>query len=353
MSVKNSLLTVSVLGLSFFLMAAAPPHLDRQKVLYGCGTCHVGFNFGTGGGPGGCVICHGSASKLSRRPFAPGIQLKNIEAEFKKPYRHPTFDVRGVHSKNEVLPETDPRAPRHAECTDCHNPHFVSRENKFAGIKGKRVGNFIASIKEEYELCYKCHAESANLPGRSTNKRAEFALTNASFHPVEGEGKNSAVLSLIRPYREKKTNPNDVSIVGCRDCHGSDDANGPKGPHGSSYQYLLVDNFSTKDGQPESQYAYALCYRCHNRNSILGDESFKYHALHIQGKSGTIDTGTSCFTCHNSHGSPENRYLIRFNPEIVTPNSKGLLKFVEKGVATFRGECYLTCHGVDHNPKSY
>jgi hypothetical protein len=30
-----------------------------------------------------------------------------------------------------------------------------------------------------------------------------------------------------------------------------------------------------------------------------------------------------------------------------------MLKFVEKGVSTFRGECYLSCHGVEHNPKSY
>jgi hypothetical protein len=26
---------------------------------------------------------------------------------------------------------------------------------------------------------------------------------------------------------------------------------------------------------------------------------------------------------------------------------------VEKGVSSFHGECYLSCHGVDHNPKSY
>jgi hypothetical protein len=30
-----------------------------------------------------------------------------------------------------------------------------------------------------------------------------------------------------------------------------------------------------------------------------------------------------------------------------------MLKFVEKGSSKFSGECYLKCHGVDHNPKSY
>jgi Zn finger protein HypA/HybF involved in hydrogenase expression len=353
MPLKSSYLMVLLLVLSFFLVAAGPnvpSHLDRQKVKYGCTTCHVGFSLRTGGGSDRCINCHGSSSKV---PIAPGIKLKNIEAEFHKTYRHPTFDVRGMHNSGETLPETDPRAPRHADCVDCHHPHFVSPENKFAGIRGKRVGNVIADITQEYELCYKCHAESANLPGRFTNKRAEFALTNPSFHPVEGEGKNLAVVSLLKPYREKKTTPSDISTIGCGDCHASDSADSPKGPHGSSYPYILVENYSTKDNQPESPFAYALCYRCHNRTSILGDESFRFHALHIKGKGATGADGTSCYTCHNSHGSSEHRYLIRFSMDVVSPNSQGLLKFAETGVSTFHGECYLSCHGVDHNPKSY
>ncbi|RNC68722.1 MAG: cytochrome C [Desulfuromonadales bacterium] len=348
------------------LMVSAAPiqggvHLDRKVVPRGCSTCHLKFNFKAGGGPDTCVICHGDPSRLARQysnmpsGFAPKAgTLKNVEAEFSKPHRHPTFDVRGVHKGGETLPETDERIPRHADCVDCHNPHFVTPANKFAGIRGKRVGNLVTSISKEFELCYKCHAESANLPGRFTNKRAEFVLSNASFHPVEGEGKNSAVVSLLKPYREKKVNAGDVSTISCGDCHGSENPDSPQGPHGSLYEHILVDNYSTKDNQSETPFAYALCYRCHNRASILGNESFRYHAQHIQGKGGTTgSTGTSCYTCHNSHGSQENRYLIRFNPTVVSPNSKGMLKYVEKGVSTFRGECYLSCHGVDHNPKVY
>lgn len=212
----------------------------------------------------------------------------------------------------------------------------------------------LSEITQEYELCYRCHAESANLPGRFTNKKAEFALTNPSFHPVEGEGKNLAVVSLIKPYREKLINPGDVSTFGCDGCHGSDNSASPRGPHGSNNQYILVENYSVKDNQPESSFTYALCYRCHSRTSILGDESFRFHSLHIKGKTGGPGgDGTSCHTCHNSHGSTEYRYLISFNKDVVTPNSKGILKFVETGTYAFHGECYLSCHGVDHNPKSY
>src|SRR6185369_16431577 len=258
----------------------------------------------------------------------------------------------GRHSANEILPEVDPKALRHADCVDCHHPHFVTKENKFAGVKGKRVVGQTVVATRESEICYRCHGDSVNLPGKYTNKRIEFALSNPSFHPVEGEGKNSAVISLVRPYHEKKVAPTDVSVISCSDCHGNDDSNGPKGVHGSRYRYILKDNFDASDNISESPQTYALCYRCHSRTSILANESFKFHSLHINGKAFSR-LGTSCYTCHNSHGSTEYKNLIMFNRTVVSPNSKGLLKFVEKGTSKFSGECYLTCHGVEHSPKSY
>lgn len=173
----------------------------------------------------------------------------------------------------------------------------------------------------------------------------EFALTNQSFHPVEGEGKNLAVISLIRPYRERKSSSSDVSILSCADCHGSYTPDLPQG--------LLTDNYATGDGIVESSFAYALCYKCHNRSSILGNGSFPSHSRHIAGEGNFKGGGTSCHTCHTSHGSVENKYLIRFNRDYVSESSTGKLKFVEKGTYAFHGECWLTCHGVDHNPKSY
>ncbi len=340
------------------LMAASlskPFHLDRQRLPYGCGSCHVGFDFRSGGGQEGCLFCHGDASKRRKGLVRSGVELKDIEVELKKTYRHPLQGTKGIHVSKEQLPETNPRAPRHSDCVDCHSPHQVSAANPFAGIKVKRTGNVVAEVTKEYELCYKCHAESANLPGRSVNKRAEFATANPSFHPVQGEGRNLAVVSLIKPYKEKRLAQTDISVIKCGDCHGSNDPDSPNGPHGSTYQYLLRDNYSTRDNEAESIFAYALCYRCHSRSSILANESFKSHATHVKGKMTATTTtgGTSCHTCHTSHGSTEYKYLIRFNTEVVSPSSSGMLKFKEKGAGAFRGECYLTCHGVDHNPKAY
>lgn len=357
---KSTLCLLLLIALQFLSPGdtGAALHMDRNNLPRECATCHYKSNLKSGGGSIGCITCHGNPQRKSgNRKMPPGsivpkANMHNIEVEFQKTYRHPTFDLPGRHIQNETLPEVDPKAPRHADCVDCHNPHYLTRENKFAGIKAKRIVNQLAEATREYEICYRCHGDSANLPGKYTNKRMEFSLNNPSFHPVEGEGKNSSVISLIRPYKEKKIVSEDVSIISCADCHGNDDRNGPKGVHGSRYQYILLDNFNADDNVHESPQAYALCYRCHSRTSILGDESFRYHALHIRGKT-FQQPGTSCFTCHNSHGSSEYKYLIKFNPSVVTPNSKGLLKFVEKGSSKFSGDCFLKCHGVDHDPKSY
>lgn len=339
--------------------ASAGVHLDKKNLPLGCATCHFKANMRGGGGSANCIICHGNPQRRINPVKVPrgavGIKsgMKNIEAEFYKTFRHPTLDAPSGRRRNDAnQPEVDPSAPRHADCVDCHHPHYVTKENKFAGLNVKKVARRLASVTEEAEVCYRCHGDSVNLPGKYTNKRIEFSPTNPSFHPVEAEGKNSTVISLIRPYKEKKIDPTDISTISCGDCHGNDDANGPQGPHGSRFRYILKDNFDASDNISEGAQVYALCYRCHSRSSILSNESFKYHSLHIQGKS-LSQYGTSCYTCHSSHGSTEYKYLIRFNTAVVSPNSKSLLKFVEKGSAKFSGECYLKCHGVEHNPKSY
>jgi len=337
-----------------------PLHLDKGVVKGGCAACHYRSYLKSGGGSTHCLYCHGSNARRATRPAAvpfdiipPRVSLVDVEKDLTKNFRHPVLDAPGIHRANEVLPERDPKAPRHAECVDCHNPHRLNPVNRFAGIGGKREGTVLTEATEEKDVCYRCHAESANLPPTSTNKRIEFSKENPSFHPVEEEGKNLAVVSLIRPYRERKVDPDDISRITCSSCHGSDDPNGTRGPHGSNTRHILNAPYSTDDLRNESDLTYALCYRCHSRQSILANESFRYHSLHIQGKNHLANEGTSCSTCHSPHGSTEYRYLIRFNRSVVSPTKEGKLMFVERGTSAFSGECYLTCHGVEHNPKSY
>lgn len=356
-------------------------HGDPSVFPKSCRTCHKGMTIALSGEEGPCLTCHASAT--NRDQMVKGGYLKttgndrsvDIEAELRKAYNHPVLTVQGVHRQFEALPEEVVNAARHSECVDCHNPHLTEKDAPFRGLKGRRVGNFIADIEQEYELCYRCHSDSANLPGNYSNKHAEFKVTNPSYHPVMDEGKNTYVISLKDPYVAKKEKPADVSRITCGDCHGSDDPNGPRGPHGSNYPGLLKLNYQTEDARSESAFAYELCYKCHDRNSILNNESFPYHALHIQGRL-TGQDGTSCFTCHDAHGSSQYQHLIRFNEDVVfetkgqaaaatsaPPNVNsgsaiettlsGKLKYDAQGYSARHGACFLNCHGVEHNPKEY
>jgi hypothetical protein len=334
-------------------------HGDRSIMPKSCRACHRGMAMRVSGEESTCLFCHGNSSDRGLMVSAGylgrsgGYELANIDAELRKPYAHPVRTVEGAHRSFEKLPEEVVSAPRHSECVDCHDPHCVDRDAPFAGLPGKRVGNFIAEIDQEYQLCYKCHSESANLPARSTDKHVEFKTTNPSFHPVEGEGANAYVISLREPYAARKQNPADISQITCGSCHGNDDPAGPKGPHGSRFRGLLKANFEMEDGRAESETSYALCYDCHDRTSILGNESFAFHAQHIQGSGAGGEGGTSCFTCHDAHGSTRYQYLIRFNEDVVLPNADLKLEFKAQGVASRHGSCLLNCHGVEHNPKEY
>lgn len=334
-------------------------HGDKRIMPRSCRACHRGMSMVIRNEEVTCLQCHGSSVKRAEMESAgylvrsSRIELANIETELRKPYNHPVLSTRGVHFRTEILPESIVNAARHSECADCHDPHLLSEETPFRGISGKRVGNFSTDITEEYELCYKCHAGSANLPADSTDKQLEFRPTNKSYHPVEKEGANAHVISLKSPYAARKERPGDISTISCSDCHGSDNENGPRGPHGSIYRGLLVANYEMEDGRSESSHAYALCYKCHDRTSILGDESFPYHSLHILGNRSRNQPGTSCFTCHDAHGSVGNQYLIRFNTDVVEENLAGKLQFKAQGVASRHGSCALNCHGVEHEPKEY
>ncbi len=355
------LLTVSTTGGVSAAQKGKLPGLHGDKTILpkSCRACHRGMSMAINGEERTCLRCHGNSSERQQMEAGGYItrgvvrDYKDIEVELRKPYSHPVLVTSGVHKQREVLPEELANAKRHAECIDCHEPHQLQKNAPFRGISKRGIGNFSADVNEEYELCYKCHAESANLPVDTTNKREEFRRTNPSFHPIEGEGANAYVISLKLPYAARKEQPGDVSTVSCSDCHGSDRDNGPRGPHGSLYRGLLVDNYEMESGRSENPRAYALCYRCHERDSILGNESFPYHAQHIQGNGTREFYGTSCFTCHDAHGSRTNQYLIRFNEEVVEPNMAGELKFRAQGVASRHGSCALSCHGVDHEPKSY
>jgi predicted CXXCH cytochrome family protein len=400
-------------------MPSNPTEDAKYTAAQGAHTGYVGVS------KNGCESCH--------RPHAPetpqrlvkfvesstcyqchngSVATLNIENEFlAKTYHHPVQITPSAHDASECptstlrpLPETSSATPRHSECVDCHNPHFANKNSAqpplvngtLLGVKGQSTGNtYILQSNNQYEICFKCHADSANKPqstdfsvvgigyGRNPqrmfevnnpnrfNTRLEFQFSS-SFHPVTRRGNLSTgpggdVPSLrpqpITPGGALITSRqlSAASYIYCSDCHNNDTGHnlgtsgGPAGPHGSNLPHLL-ERASSLEPPPATPggasagvaYAladYALCDKCHNvEGSVLRDQSFAYHGIHVR------VANAACSTCHAPHGS-QAPMLIDFDCTIVAPSSSGRLEYDRLGARA--GTCYLTCHGKDHNPATY
>jgi predicted CXXCH cytochrome family protein len=339
------------------------PHTAYTTVAdNGCENCHAPHTAGTkprllnfADEERNCFSCHSG-----------NVAVKNIQSEFNKFSVHPILNTTGVHD-----PVEDPvNAPRHVECADCHNPHAAkgttasapNAPGALAGVKGINAsGGTINAVASEYELCFRCHADSLARGSAKvdrqfvqTNTRLEFQPSNASFHPIESIGRNSIVPSLIAPWTSG-------SRMYCTDCHNNDQGpgaggTGPKGPHGSTYAPLLERQLILTDNNTENIANFALCYKCHSRDSILADDSFK--AVNSLGQSRghryhVVDQKTACTTCHDSHGVATVPHLINFNTGTgyVTASSNGRTEYISTGTGS--GNCSVTCHGFDHAATSY
>ena len=331
-------------------LAKAPP---RTIAATGCESCHGSHKAGgkshllrSEEAEQNCYVCHNGVTTR-----------KNIAADFQKLSVHPITLNSRAHS-----PDEDPINPptRHVVCADCHDPHSDNAttasapraSGALANVTGvTAAGGVIKPLINQYELCFRCHADSvARGPATvtrqfvQTNTRLQFSPANQSFHPVEAVGKNqTSVPSLISPWMMS-------SVMYCTDCHNSDSSpnaggSGANGPHGSIYAPILERNLTTLDFQAESPQAYAICYKCHSRTSILASQSFKFHGTHV------VNDQAACTTCHDSHGVADAPHLINFNTTYVTPSSNGRLEYVSMG--PLHGVCSLTCHGKDHPATSY
>jgi predicted CXXCH cytochrome family protein len=301
-----------------------------------------------------CLSCHDGQ-----------VAGTNIRAELDKFSAHDPRAYQGLHDPT----ETDTGERRHVECTDCHNPHAVSAQLPYVGylpigatLVGARGlssgGVVIEQAQYEYEVCFRCHADTAaGQPTRiarqaqTSNFRLKFSSTNPSFHPVVVSSPSADSDSLV-PSMPRG------SMIRCTDCHNNDagpraGGGGPDGPHGSNNDFLLERNYNVLDNAAESEYEYALCYKCHQRTSILSDQSFPFHRRHI------VDQRTPCSACHDPHGisltrtmGSDHTHLINFDIQIVQP-APGTLQPIFRDLGRLSGSCTLFCHGVVHDNLTY
>ena len=320
----------------------------------GCENCHQPHS-----APGRKFLLHSATEENVCYSCHNGnVAAKNVQAEFNKLSRHSVANTTGTHDPAEVAVV----GTMHVECVDCHNPHASRTAGTPAGpltaVRGVNIGGAaVNAATYEYEVCFRCHADSTSRTPAPTitrqiaqgNVRSKFLTTNASFHPLAGPGRSANVPSLITPWTT-------ASTMKCSDCHNNNagpraGGTGPNGPHGSTIRPLLERQYITTDNTSYSVGNYALCFKCHSSTSILGDASFGEHRKHIDSER------TPCSVCHDPHGVPSpgtltnNSRLINFDTTVVRPSSGGVLRFESTG--TFRGRCYLNCHGKNHNPESY
>jgi hypothetical protein len=148
----------------------------------------------------------------------------------------------------------------------------------------------------------------------------------------------------------------------CTDCHNSDDnrefgGTGPNGPHGSKYPHILERRYDMSQAPIPGQLItnlnfppnlsttgnYALCAKCHDLASVVGNASFTEHARHI-------NDGFSCSTCHSAHGmgtqgaSLSGERMVNFDIKVVAPNGTAPITYRR---AT--NSCSLSCHGHAHS----
>jgi len=321
------------------------PHSGETTVSgNGCRNCHEAHQ--AAGGPlllraapeaAVCAACHDGR-----------MAARDVMRDFEQFSAHPVPQTSLTHDPAEPAVVRD----RHVSCSDCHGPHDhgAGPADAPGQLRGVDLNNAaVEPAAHRWQVCLRCHGDS---PGKRTplvrrqfdqdNLRLEIQPANPSFHPVAAPGRNPDVPSLLPPWTPQ-------SLVDCTDCHHSGDS---ARPHGSVHEPLLARRYETRDRTPESPSAYALCYGCHSRDSILRDASFAAHARHVR------DASAPCSVCHDAHGisatqgNPlNNSHLVNFDTTVVTANTAGRLRFVDEG--RFRGRCDLSCHGVEHRGEGY
>ncbi|MBI3000152.1 MAG: cytochrome c3 family protein [Deltaproteobacteria bacterium] len=297
-----------------------------------------------------CLVCHDGR-----------VAARNLDPEVLKFSAHPVASSDWTHD-----PKEDPATmPRHVTCVDCHNPHQTisvpanppMASGRLRGVKGVNIsGGTVNEAIHEYEVCLKCHGIRDQITteilrqDNIRNIRLKINPSNASYHPVVTTGRNNTMRGFEPQYST-------ASIIYCTDCHNNDDwtlaGTKPRGPHGSRYWPILEREYQANDPTVESFQNYALCYKCHNRSFLNNDQARTFlHKKHV------VEKEAPCAACHDAHGSRQNIGLINFmvrdrtGKTVVSPSLKQQrVEYISLGVG--RGQCYLSCHGKNHEPESY
>jgi predicted CXXCH cytochrome family protein len=310
-------------------------------------------------------------------------------------FKHDVAATAGIHHPGEGSGTDFGGSNRHVECEDCHEPHeatrgpapapMVQREMHFrSGVDPAWVGPgsptsflWLPQAQREYQVCFKCHSSFTALPDYlpdgwdgtgyvadglpkltssdpeqivdSRDLAGEFNPYHASFHPVVTLGRNQSIpaSSFVNGWSQS-------SMTYCSDCHtNANAATEGSGPHGSPRLHLLDGgaNYSTVYNSGSRVDSQEICFKCHDYDVYVTGldpaTNFPEHERHLNN-----NRGTTCYTCHDSHGS-EQLHLLNFDASVMTflngRDSQSAWYLTGIGQAG----CYLECHGRRHDPATY
>ena len=317
------------------------------------------------------TACHGSSSTA-----------KNIQTVLTRTYKHPTTTISGIHTDLDVLYPTAASKglqwsdSRHAECVDCHNPHRAkntparvgtaswypttvtstsnqtSNSGALTGVTGVQptwpsiwtvptTFTTQESSTYEYQICFKCHSYWAlrDADGITTYTTAsgvtvtdqamEFNPNNKSAHPVVVGLSSQTGSPAPKPLTASQMTAPWATNLGnqtmyCADCHGADnEASGdPKGPHGSSYKYMLKGTnkywptnasgvlYQTGSGSTAANLTGLFCLNCHPLRQSAVPKATWYNNVHTEHDGDQLNN-VACIRCHIlvPHGGKMSRLI--------------------------------------------
>jgi hypothetical protein len=242
-----------------------------------------------------------------------------IENAFGLTYAHPITSS-GLHSETETAAGLAD-GNRHAECVDCHSVHAAKKgthdgsnnlvSNALTGAWGveptswpaaptpaDNANVFVAPASynrvdpavKEYQICLKCHSNYTTLPSGIRNIAEEMNPNYPSTHGITIANQNPFcnTSTMLEPWASS-------GIAYCSDCHRSDNASDPEGPHGSNQTHLLVATIASDEniGTP-------LCYVCHSEATYWSNRSAGANSRYGKHPSvqGAHASAAGCFACH-------------------------------------------------------
>ncbi len=203
-------------------------------------------------------------------------------------------------------------------CEHCHGP---GSEHVDSG-DGTKILRFpprsSVTVKRAAEICIKCHATTHDSPHWRTNVHATADVGCVDCHRFHGSDDDPFMLqkpivkvSNLAGFRYDANHPTTSQAINgtCLNCHAAQAAQARL----RSHHPMLEDRVSCTDCHevhrstnpalmPVNKSMSAVCTKCHT--NIRGPFVYEHEPTRTGG------LGESCLTCHQPHGSPNQKLLI-------------------------------------------